>query len=254
MDTLIPSAPTQAEAGPAAAPGLTGSAAQDWFRPCALFIVDADSPRLSDTVHALIADDLPCLLIDRSGATDVAAQLSELARNPGVHLFHHSTGGGRGSAIVRGLREADRLGYSHAAQVDANGRDDLQRVSLFLDRASQAPDAVICSHPRPGPQPASSDFAAWCVARLGGLPGSLRASLCELRVYPLATTLAHAECPQLTRARHYDSELLLRMHGRNEPMVWLRTASLPGADARSCGKMSAVGMARFLMRAMLHRG
>ena len=253
MDTLTPSAPATTEA--TAAPSLAAvSAAEDWFRPCALFIVDAVSPKLSDTVHALVADDLPCLLIDGCGAPDVVAQLSELARNPGVHLFHHSRPSDRGGAIVRGVREAVRLGYSHAAQVDANGRDDLQRISLFLDRASQAPDAVICSHPQAETTAASADFAAWCITRVSRLSVSARALLCELRVYPLATTLAHAECPQLTAARHYDSELLLRMHGRNQPIVWLRTASLPGADERSCGRMGALGMVRFLARAILHRG
>lgn len=253
MDTVTPSAPATTEA--TAAPSLAAvSAAEDWFRPCVLFIVDAESPKLSDTVHALIADDLPCLLIDGSGAPDVAARLCELARNPGVHLFHHTAISDRGGAILRGLHEAARLGYSHAAQVDANGRDDLQRVSLFLDRASQAPDAVICSHPQPDPTATSADFAVWCITRVSRLSVSARALLCELRVYPLATTLAHAACPQLTGARHYDSELLLRMHGRNQPMVWLRTASLPGADGRSCGRMGALGMARFLARAILPRG
>lgn len=253
MDTLIPSAPAQAEPRSSVAPGLSANVAEDWFRPCALLIVDADSPMLNDTVNTLIADALPCVLVDGRQPSNATGQFNELAGKPGVHLIHHATGG-RSAALLHGLREAARLGYSHAAQVDANGRDDLQRVSLFLDRASQAPDAVICSHPQADSKAAPSECFAWLIARLSRLSASVRASLCELRVYPLATTLAHAECPQLAGARHYDSELLLRMHGQNQPIVWLRTASLPGTDRRSCGKLGAVGMARFLARAVRHRG
>lgn len=253
MDTPILSAAVMAEPKSFAAPGVVANTAEDWFRPCALIIVDADSPLLHDTVNTLVADDLPCLLVDGSKSSGSATPLDELAGTPGVHLVRHATGG-RGAAILNGLREAARLGYSHAAQVDANGRDDLQRVSLFLDRASQAPDAVICSHPQADTEAVHAGFFAWCVTRLGRLSASVRASLCELRVYPLATTLALAESPQLTSAKHYDSELLLRMHGQNQPIVWLRTASLPGADGRSCGKMGAFGMACFLARAFLHRG
>ena len=254
MDTLTSSA--SATAAPTSKPGLAAASAEDWFRPCALILIEDQCATLADLVKALIDDDLPCLLIDGRGAvsSDLATLLDELARNPAVHVLSHIANEVRGAAIARGLREAARLGYSHAAQVDAHGRDDLQRVSLFLDRASQAPDAVICSHPQPEATAASEDFPTRCIARLSRLSVSVRASLCELRVYPLATTLAHAEHPQLTGTRHFDSELLLRMHGRNQPMVWLRTASLPGADSRSCGRMGALGMARFLARGLLRRG
>ncbi len=255
MEILTPSASATpartSEPGPAAV-----SAAEDWFRPCALILIEDESSQLPDIVKALADDDLPCVLIDGRGATnsDRATQLDELARYPAVHVLSQIANEGRGAAIVRGLREAAGLGYSHAAQVDANGRDDLQRVSLFLDRASQAPDAVICSHPQPDAKQASSDFATRCVARLSRLSASVRASLCELRVYPLATTLTHARCPQLARARHYDSELLMRMHGQNLPMVWLRTPRLPGSDGRSRGaRMGALDIARLLVGALLSK-
>lgn len=255
MDILTPSA--SATPARTSEPGLAAvSAAEDWFRPCALILIEDESPQLADIVKALIDDDLPCLLIDRRGAANSypAGQLDELARNPAVHLIHHAAIEGRGLAIARGLREAARLGYSHAAQVDANGRDDLQRVSLFLDRASQAPDAVICSHPQPDARQASCDFATWCIERLSRLSANVRASLCELRVYPLATVLTHAQCPQLARARHYDSGLLMRLHGQNLPIVWLRTPHLPGSDGRSyAARMGALDIAGLLTRALLSK-
>jgi hypothetical protein len=257
MDTLSPSATAKVTSAgePAAAPRFpTTSAADDWFRPCALIALSESSPRLGETVRTLLADDLPCLLVDHSGSPENAALLDELARLPGVHLYRHYAAQGRGAAMLRGLEEAGRLGFSHAAQVDANGRDDLQRVSLFLDRASQAPDAVICSYPRSERGPAGSGVSQWCLTQLSRLSASARTSLCEMRVYPLATTLAHAQSLQLETAPHFDAQLLARMHWQDEPMVWLRVAaraSLPGTA--NDPRFGLLNVLRLVLRAVLGR-
>lgn len=242
MDTsLTPAAAAKAET--TAAPGPAIADDEDWFRPCAIILVTQQSPHLGALVRELVEDDLPCLVV-ATGAGD-SAQLEQLMPLPSVHLLRHGQRDS-GAAMAVGLQEAARLGYSHAAQVDAYGRDDLARVSLFLDRASQAPDAVICSHPQLLAAPAG--LGAWCLARLSRLSASVRANLCELRVYPLATTLPHVQCRQLAKARHFDSELLLRLHWRNQPMVWLRTTPRAGSDLRSRGSMGMLGI---LLRAAL---
>lgn len=256
MDTLTPSAATATDSTsePSAAVGLASArSTEDWFRPCALILVEEESPHLAAIVKALVDDDLPCLLIDsRAGGSQASAQLLALTEDPAVQLLRQAASEGRGAALAYGLHEASRLGYSHAAQVDGNGRDDLQRVSLFLDRASQAPDAVICSHPRSDTRHSAFDSAVWRAMRLSRLSARVRAARCELRVYPLATTLAHAACPHLARAPHYDSELLMRMHEHKLPMVWLRTPPLAGHDGRSCtAKMGVLDVAGLLARALL---
>lgn len=257
MDTLTPSAAAQVHAaGESAAVTrpLNNGAAEDWFRPCVIIALSESSPRLGETVRTLIADDLPCLLVDHSGSAENAAQLDALAKLPGVHLYRHYAAQGRGAAVLRGLQEAERLGFSHAAQVDANGRDDPQQVSLFLDRASQAPDAVICSYPRAALDPAAGSVTGRCLAHLARLSASVRASVCELRVYPLATTLAHARHPQLATAPHFDAELLARMHWQDEPMVWLRVAGrapLPGTQ--NDGRFGMLDVMRLALRAALRR-
>ena len=55
--------------------------------------------------------------------------------------------GGKGAAVIAGLREALALGFTHALQVDADGQHDLRDVPKFLAAARAEPEAVICGRP-----------------------------------------------------------------------------------------------------------
>jgi glycosyltransferase involved in cell wall biosynthesis len=46
-----------------------------------------------------------------------------------VHLVRLTLNQGKGGAVMTGLREAARLGFSHALQVDADGQHDLHDVA-----------------------------------------------------------------------------------------------------------------------------
>ncbi len=48
---------------------------------------------------------------------------------------------------MAGLREALRLGFTHALQVDADGQHDLQAVPRFIAAAQCAPTQLICGFP-----------------------------------------------------------------------------------------------------------
>lgn len=146
MTTLNPLPPVVGQ--PCTSAMLAPPVEDDWFKPCAVIPVYNHERSLPAVVAALRAADLPCVLVDDGSCPAAAAVIDELAEQASVFLLRHPRNQGKGGAVISGLREAQRLGFSHALQVDADGQHDLSGVELFLDRASQAPDAVICGYPR----------------------------------------------------------------------------------------------------------
>ena len=89
-------------------------------------------------VDALLASDLPCILVDDASSPACARVLDQLALRDNVHLIRLAANQGKGGAVMTGFREASRLGFSHALQVDADGQHDLQDVQ----RLSNAPAPI----------------------------------------------------------------------------------------------------------------
>lgn len=200
---------------------------EDDFRPCAVIPVYNHERTLPGVVAALLAEDLPCILVDDASRPEAAQVIEQLAEHPHVHLVRHLQNQGKGGAVISGLREAKRLSFTHALQVDADGQHDLAPLELFLDRACQAPDAVICGYPRyDASVPKGRLYARYLTHAwvwINTLSLSIRDSMCGFRVYPLAPTLALLDAVKLGKRMDFDIEVLVRLHWRDQPMVWLPT-------------------------------
>lgn len=209
----------------------------DWFKPCAVVPVYNHERSLPTVVDALLAHDLHCVLVD-DGSSPAAAQIiGQLAQHPSVHLLRHAHNQGKGAAVASGLREAYRLGFSHALQVDADGQHDLGTAPLFLDRACQAPDALICGYPHyDASVPKGRLYARYLThvwVWINTLSLSIRDSMCGFRVYPLRQTVALLDSTELGKRMDFDTEILVRLHWRQQPMVWLPTGVHYPADGIS---------------------
>jgi len=209
----------------------------DWFKPCAVIPVYNHERSLPAVVAALCAADLPCVLVDDGSSPAAAAVIDELAKQSEVFLLRHQRNQGKGGAVISGLREAERLGFSHALQVDADGQHDLSSVGLFLDRASQAPDALICGYPHyDASVPTGRLYARYLThvwVWINTLSLSIRDSMCGFRVYPLEPTLALIDRVHLGQRMDFDTEILVRLHWQQQPMVWLPTRVHYPADGVS---------------------
>ncbi|BAP81380.1 glycosyltransferase family 2 protein [Stutzerimonas stutzeri] len=238
MTTLTPLEPAMATVPVTDGPQqLSLAIDEDWFKPCAVVPVYNHEASLPSVVRALLADDLQCVLVDDGSSPAAAAIIDELAEHPSVHLLRHSRNQGKGAAVASGLREASRLGFSHALQVDADGQHDLSRVALFLDRASQAPDALICGYPQyDSSVPKGRLYGRYLThvwVWINTLSLSIRDSMCGFRVYPLPATLALLDATTLGQRMDFDTEILVRLHWRQQPMVWLPTRVHYPADGVS---------------------
>ena len=238
MTTLTPTAPVINEPRESVLnEQLALAIDDDWFKPCVVVPVYNHERSLPSVVEALLAEDLHCVVVDDASSPAAAAVIDELAQHPSVHLLRHRNNQGKGAAVANGLREASRLGFSHALQIDADGQHDLGCLPLFLDRASQAPDALICGYPQyDSSVPKARLYARYLThiwVWINTLSLSIRDSMCGFRVYPLEPTLALLNSTELGKRMDFDTEILVRLHWREQPMVWLPTRVHYPADGVS---------------------
>ncbi|MVW74598.1 glycosyltransferase family 2 protein [Pseudomonas xionganensis] len=196
-------------------------------KPCAVIPVYNHEHALPTVVAALRGAGLPCVLVDDASSPACAAVMDELAKQDSTHLVRLPVNQGKGGAVMAGLREAQRLGFSHALQVDADGQHDLGDVARFLDASRAAPEALICGYPvYDDSVPKSRLYARYLThvwVWINSLSLSIRDAMCGFRVYPLEPSVALIDSAGLGKRMDFDPEILVRLAWRNQPMHWLPT-------------------------------
>ncbi|WP_263262137.1 glycosyltransferase family 2 protein [Pseudomonas sp. RIT-PI-S] len=206
-------------------------------KPCAVIPVYNHEHAVGAVVDALLAQGLPCVLVDDASRPGCAAVLDALAEREQVWLVRLARNQGKGGAVMAGLAEAHRLGFSHALQVDADGQHDLADVARFLEASRQCPVALICGYPRyDASVPKGRLYARYLThvwVWINTLSLGIRDSMCGFRVYPLAAVLPVIQGARLGKRMDFDPEVLVRLHWRNQPMHWLHTRVHYPADGVS---------------------
>lgn len=187
------------------------------FKPCVLIPVYNHEHAIGQVVDAVLALNLPCILIDDGSSADCAAVLDTIARkNPGlVVLARHPVNQGKGGAVLTGFDRAAQLGYTHALQIDADGQHCVTDIPRFLKHAAAQPDALIVGYPMYDESVPLVRFYARYLTHvwvwINTLSLKIKDSMCGFRVYPLPPVLALAKRKRLGTRMNFDTEVLVRL-------------------------------------------
>ena len=176
----------------------------------------------------LRAHGLPLVLVDDGSSEVCRVALEKLARDLGAHLVRRPVNGGKGAAVIAGLRKARELGFSHALQVDADGQHDLGDVPKFLERAQREPDAVICGRPLFDDSVPRLRFLSRYITHVLVWLQTLSFtkvvdSMCGFRLYPVRTVLEVVERDGAGTRMDFDIEVLVKMAWRGQALHWIDT-------------------------------
>jgi glycosyltransferase involved in cell wall biosynthesis len=124
--------------------------------------------------------------------------------------------GGKGAAVISGLKKAVELGLTHVLQIDADGQHDEEKIAFFLEESAKHPDKVICGYPefdKTAPKSRVngrkiSNFWAAVVT----LSTELKDVLCGFRVYPVDRSLRATQYPFFDKRMGFDAEILVRLY------------------------------------------
>ena len=176
----------------------------------------------------LRAQGLPVVLVDDGSNESCRQALERLAAQTGDVLVRLAVNGGKGAAVIAGLREAQSLGFTHALQVDADGQHDLRDVPKFLAAARAEPQAVICGRPVFDASIPKVRFVSRYITHalvwLQTLSFSaVRDSMCGFRLYPVSTVLEVVDRDGVGTRMDFDVELLVKLVWRGRTLRWIDT-------------------------------
>lgn len=150
--------------------------------------------------------------------TDLGLQ-TMVENNEALHLIVLPENGGKGTAILAGMRAARDAGYTHSLTMDADGQHPASLIGQFITTSNAHPDAMILGRPvfdqsAPGLRVHGRRISnAW--TNLETLGAGIADSLFGFRVYPIDTLIAVMERQRWMRRFDFDTEAVVRLawHG-----------------------------------------
>lgn len=183
------------------------------FRPCAV-VPTYDNPETIRRVVLALRRHVADVVVVDDGSHDDGRRVCQALADEGlVHLVVRARNGGKGAAVKDGLRAAQRLGFTHALQVDADGQHALDDVPRFLNEAARNPNDLVLGAPRfDASAPRARRMARkitsfWIHIETGGFV--IEDAMCGFRVYPLP---AATEVQVRGDAMDFDPEIAVKLY------------------------------------------
>ena len=193
-------------------------------------------PILRDTLAAACAAWHPVWVVV-DGSTDGSdAWLDTPAEPRPDRVLRHAVNGGKGAAVLLGLREAAAAGFTHALVMDADGQHCATDIPRFMAASRAAPDAMVLGQPVFGADAPIERVLARTVSNLftaiEAAPVRPGDGLFGFRVYPLHPLLAVMEAHPTMRGFDFDPEAAVRLAWLGHGAVRLATrVRYPPANA-----------------------
>ncbi len=125
----------------------TGHADAAEFRCCAI-VPTYDNPDTIRSVVERVRVHLPDVLVVDDGSHAPGREACQsLAQDGLASVFRIEENSGKGAAVKRAFLEAEKAGYTHAFQIDADGQHDLEEIPAFLKAARANPEHAIFGAP-----------------------------------------------------------------------------------------------------------
>ena len=180
--------------------------------------------RVLETVRGACAEWDPVWVIVDGSTDGSAAVLEELARaEPRLRVLVRGANRGKGAALLAGLVEAQRAGFTHALTMDSDGQHPVHCIRDFMAASAGAPQAMILGEPlfdasAPVIRLRGRRLANWWT-NLETLWAGIHDTLCGFRVYPIAPLVAVMQHSRWMRRFDFDPEAAVRLSWRGVPAV-----------------------------------
>jgi glycosyltransferase involved in cell wall biosynthesis len=105
-------------------------------------------PKVFDTLRAALEQWTPVWVVVDGSNDGSAAALQEMAASqPSLRVLVLPTNRGKGAAVLHGIREALRAGFTHALTMDSDGQHPAEKIPAFMQASQLAPAAMVLGRP-----------------------------------------------------------------------------------------------------------
>ena len=187
------------------------------FRPVVIIPCRNHGLTVEKVLEGLKPLGLPFIVVDDGSDAVTREALDELApRCPEMTLLRHEVNRGKGAALTTGLHYAEKEGYTHALQVDADGQHDLADAPTLLESAKRDPNALWSARPLYDESVPKKRLIGRYVTHvwvwIETLSFEIVDSMCGYRVYPIAPTLAILKTKHVGQFMDFDTEIMVRLY------------------------------------------
>ncbi|MGF6790677.1 glycosyltransferase family 2 protein [Paraburkholderia sp. 35.1] len=209
------------------------------FAPCIVIPIYNHKDAIGASVAHLAVHGLPIFVVDDGSDAPTQRVLAALALQYAqqMTLLRLPANGGKGAAVMAGLRAARAAGYTHALQIDADGQHDATDVPRFIDAACAEPGAVILGRPvYDDSVPKARLYGRYLThvwVWIETLSLTIRDSMCGFRLYPLALACELIDSVRLPTRMDFDIEILVRLYWRRAAFRSVPTRVTYAADGVS---------------------
>ena len=159
------------------------------------------------------------------GSTDGSPEkLQALAgSDPAIRVLVRAQNGGKGAAVLDGLLEAERAGFTHALTMDSDGQHPAHCIPEFMGASSAAHQAMILGVPvfdasAPAIRVGGRKISNW-VVNVETLGGGIQDALFGFRVYPIMPLISVMRSTRFMRRFDFDAEAVVRLSWAGVPAI-----------------------------------
>lgn len=131
----------------------------------------------------------PVIVVDDGSAAEEAQQIAEVCKATEATYLRCECNKGKWQAVKVGTVYAQKAGYSHMLQCDADGQHDSTSIPAFAEAAKAAPHAVICGIPVYGDDVPKARLKGRCISNFFAWLETAGAcnidTMCGFRLYPI---------------------------------------------------------------------
>ncbi len=180
--------------------------------------------KVFETVRAAREQWQPVWVVVDGSTDGSAATLASMAeRDSGLRVLVLQRNRGKGAAVLEGLEEALRQGFTHALVMDSDGQHPVDRIPAFMAASQARPQAMVLGDPvfdasAPAIRVKGRRISNWW-ANFETLWAGIHDSLCGFRVYPIAPLVREMHASVGMRRFDFDVEAAVRLSWRGVPAV-----------------------------------
>ena len=177
---------------------------------------------------ALKAVKLPCFLINDGSSEGCTRILREIAaKEKWVILHERAENGGKGAAVMDGLKLSIKQGFTHAIQIDADGQHCLEDIIKFQKASEQQPDKLILGVPKYDENVPKGRLYGRQLTNLwiwiNTLSFAIKDGMCGFRCYPLSAVDKVLKSANLGQRMDFDIEIVVRLYWQGVDVVNIET-------------------------------
>jgi glycosyltransferase involved in cell wall biosynthesis len=184
-------------------------------------------PKVFETVRSALNQWSPVWVVVDGSTDGSGRRLVEMAAaQPSLRVLVLAKNEGKGAAVLHGIREAMRAGFTHALTMDSDGQHPAEKIPAFMQASLLAPRTMVLGRPvfdasAPNLRVMGRKISNWW-ANLETLWAGIGDSLYGFRVYPLAELDQVMRHQRWMRRFDFDVEAVVRLCWRG-----IRPMNLP---------------------------